>query len=141
MSYFSFDTPGRVEFYDCDPMGMVWHGNYLKYLEMARSRFFDLAGYSYSEIHRDGFTFPVVDLKLRYSSSLRMGDEFTVTTDLEEYENRVVHSFVIRCSSRICLKARSVQVCLPNGSSGLSFTMPKNFTDRINLLLTGNTGK
>ena len=20
---------GRVQFYDCDPMGVVWHGNYL----------------------------------------------------------------------------------------------------------------
>ena len=25
-----------VQFYDLDPMNVVWHGNYLKYLESAR---------------------------------------------------------------------------------------------------------
>ena len=25
-----------VEFYDLDPMNVVWHGNYVKYLEKAR---------------------------------------------------------------------------------------------------------
>ena len=27
---------GRVQFYDCDPMGVVWHGNYLRFMEQAR---------------------------------------------------------------------------------------------------------
>ncbi len=135
MSYFTFETQGRVEFYDCDPMGVVWHGNYAKYLETARSRFFDLIDYPYSAIYSDGYTFPVVDLRLKYISSMRMGDEFVITTDLEEFENRIVHSFIIKCRDKICLKARSVQVCLPDGSSGLSFIMPANFTDRIRLII------
>ena len=36
MSLYTFTSKQKVSFFDCDPMGVVWHGNYLKYLEVAR---------------------------------------------------------------------------------------------------------
>lgn len=135
MSFYTFETTGKVEFYDCDPMGVVWHGNYLKYLEAARGRFLELVDYPYRTVWQEGNVFPVVDLRLKYTSSLRFGDIYTVVTDLDEYENRLVHSFVIKTGDRICVKAKSVQVRVENGSSELSFFMPENFVRNVRSFL------
>ena len=135
MSFYTFEITGKVEFYDCDPMGVVWHGNYLKYLEAARGRFLDLVDYPYPTVWQEGNVFPVVDLRLKYTSSLRFGDTYTVVTDLDEYENRLVHSFVIKAGERVCVKAKSVQVRVENGSSELSFFMPENFVRNVRSFL------
>ncbi|MEE3422733.1 MAG: acyl-CoA thioesterase [Succinimonas sp.] len=73
-----------------------WHGNYLKYLEMARERFFELAHYPCKVIYQEGHTFPVAELKLKYKSPLFLKDDFTVITDLLEYENRLVFNQEVR---------------------------------------------
>jgi acyl-CoA thioesterase FadM len=33
----SAEIEGKAEFYDLDPMQVVWHGNYARFLEQARS--------------------------------------------------------------------------------------------------------
>ena len=38
-----------VPFYDLDPMNVVWHGNYVKYLEVARCDLLSKIGYTYDE--------------------------------------------------------------------------------------------
>ncbi len=135
MSLYAFDCSGTVEFYDCDPMGVVWHGNYVRYLESARGRFLDMIGYPYAEIDRDGFAFPIVELRLKYTGSLRLRDCYTVTTHLDEYENRLVHSFEVRSGERLCLRARSVQVCVPRGGDSLTFCMPGRFVSCVRTFL------
>ena len=42
----------KVEFYDCDPMGIVWHGNYARFLEVARCRLLDAIEFSYAGLRK-----------------------------------------------------------------------------------------
>ena len=44
------EMPFKVEFYDVDTMGVVWHGNYIKYMEAVRCVLLDKIGYGYSEM-------------------------------------------------------------------------------------------
>lgn len=134
-SLYRLTYSGRVEFYDCDPMGVVWHGNYLKYLEAARGVFLDLAHYPYVAIDQEGCTFPVVDLRLKYTSPLFLKDDFTVVTDLLEYENRLVFGMEVRKDDTVCLRARSVQVCVPKNAGELSFFMPETFIRNVRALI------
>ena len=55
-----------VEFYDVDTMRVVWHGNYVKYMEKGRCALLDSLNYGYLEMEKDGTAFPVVDIKLKY---------------------------------------------------------------------------
>ena len=73
-----FESLQKVQFYDCDPMGVVWHGNYLRYLEVARGEFLDYIGYGYQKIKEDGNFFPIVEERMKYLHSLRLGDYFRV---------------------------------------------------------------
>lgn len=131
MSLYTFSSKQKVEFYDCDAMGVVWHGNYIKYLEVARGEFLNLINYSYQQIHKNNYAFPIVDLKLKYTSSLFLGDQFEVITSLDEYENRLVHSFKIKAGDRICLKATSIQVAISFDQHEMEFIMPESFRNAV----------
>lgn len=89
-------------------------------------------------IYQEGHTFPVAELKLKYKSPLFLKDDFTVITDLLEYENRLVFNQEVRRGDTVCLRARSVQVCVPNGAGELSFFMPENFIRNVRDLIAGS---
>lgn len=131
MSYYTYISKQRVEFYDCDPMGIVWHGNYLRFLEKARGEFLSLVGYDYYAINEANYFFPIVEERLKYVNSLRLLDEFEIRLNLDEFENRLVHTFEIVKDEVVYLKGKSVQVALPKDSKKLSFFMPDNFVKKI----------
>lgn len=84
-----------VEFYDVDTMRVVWHGNYVKYMEKARCALLNSVNFGYLEVEKCGVLFPVVDMRLRYIRSLRFGDTAKVVTYLTEYENCIKISYEI----------------------------------------------
>lgn len=47
----------KVAFFDVDSMEVMWHGNYVKYLEMARCELLDKLGYNYIAMKKDGYAF------------------------------------------------------------------------------------
>ena len=55
----------RVPFFDLDPGGVVWHGRYFQYFELARSAVLEFIGYSYEEM-ASGVLWPVTDSTARY---------------------------------------------------------------------------
>lgn len=76
-------------FYDIDPMEIVWHGNYVKYLEVARCALLDQIGYNYYEMKASGYAWPIVDLHLRYVKPLRFRQRVRVLARIVEWENRL----------------------------------------------------
>ena len=67
----------KVPFYDLDPMQIVWHGNYLKYFDVARSELFDSLGVNLFDVHeKTGYIFPIIRTEVKHVRPLRRGDEF-----------------------------------------------------------------
>ena len=104
----------RTQFYDLDPMKVVWHGNYVRYLEQARAALLSEIGYGYREMEASGFAWPIVDLSIRYVRPLQLNQDFVVRATLTEYENRLCISYrVVDAASReVLTKARTVQVAV-----------------------------
>ena len=46
-----------VRFSETDPLGIVWHGNYIKYFEDGREAFGRKYGISYLNVEREGYHF------------------------------------------------------------------------------------
>lgn len=69
----------RVRFSEVDPIRMVWHGNYVKYLEDAREAFGRRWGLGYQLIFISGYFAPVYDMHLRYLMTATVDDELDVT--------------------------------------------------------------
>lgn len=109
----------KVPFFDVDPMHVVWHGNYLKYFEMARQAYAEACGMDFYRYQMDkGYVFPIIKSTVKYIHPLRFGDEFTVKVTLIEARVKVVMDFEIRLihSNKLCTRGRTEQVaiCLPN---------------------------
>ncbi|MDL2221412.1 acyl-CoA thioesterase [Parabacteroides sp. OttesenSCG-928-N08] len=70
----------EVPFYDIDAVQIVWHGNYLKYLESGREAFGKEFGLEYMGVYRHGYITPIADLKIRYLKTATMGERLVVET-------------------------------------------------------------
>jgi len=63
-------------------MGVVYHGNYSSYLEIARIEWLRSLGISYKQMEIDGVMLPVVSLSLNYKKSACYDDEICIKTSL-----------------------------------------------------------
>lgn len=79
-----YEAKIRVAYYDTDQMGVVWHGNYLKYFEDAREEMFRSLGLPYSEMEKQGIIMPIIDCALRYIKPARYDDVLTVKVIVAE---------------------------------------------------------
>ena len=70
----------RIYYEDTDAAGVVYHANYIKYLERARTEFFRDHGLLLVKLAEDGFVFPVVRLELDFKSPARHDDLLSVKT-------------------------------------------------------------
>ena len=127
----------RVEFYDVDPMGVVWHGNYVKYMELGRCALLDKIGYGYSEMKESGYAFPVTSLKLKYIKPLLFKQKAVVKAVLTEYENRIKIEYLIydKESGELTTKGESIQMALNMETGETSFLCPECFIRKVEALL------
>ncbi len=85
----------RIPFFDIDMAGIVWHGHYLKYFELARCALLDGIGYNYREMINTGVLWPVVDMTVRFVHPLVLDQEVQVTACLQEWELRLVIDYSV----------------------------------------------
>jgi acyl-CoA thioester hydrolase len=74
----------RVRFCETDLMGIVHHGSYVTYLEVARVEWLRRRGVTYASWAQAGLHLAVVELTLRYRAPARFDDEIDVETVLGE---------------------------------------------------------
>ena len=129
----TIDTTIKAQFYDLDPLQVVWHGNYVRFLEQARCSLLDRIGFNYPEMARTGFVWPIVDLRIKYVRPIRFGQEVIVSATLAEYENRLKIDYRIRDgqSGEVLTKAHTVQVAVDAESGELCLESPAVLTDRV----------
>lgn len=70
----------RVRYGETDQMGVVYHGNYLQYLEMGRVEWLRDLGISYKNMEENGIKLPVISVQLKYLKSAAYDDRITVRT-------------------------------------------------------------
>lgn len=71
---YDFATKQRVYFEDTDALGIVYHANYLKYMERARSEWFWALGLCFDEMAKDNMGFAVHHASLDYHKPARLKD-------------------------------------------------------------------
>jgi acyl-CoA thioester hydrolase len=70
----------RTYYEDTDAAGVVYHANYLKFLERARTEFFREKGLSVSVLAASGFVFPVVRMEIDFMAPARHDDLLSIET-------------------------------------------------------------
>lgn len=74
----SADIELHVPFHDCDPMQIVWHGNYLKYFELARTELFQQLDLDVPQIRALNVVMFVCETHCRYLYPMRYNDHIRV---------------------------------------------------------------
>jgi acyl-CoA thioester hydrolase len=125
--------PVTIYFYDVDPMNVVWHGNYLRFFEKARSEVFDLLDYNYPQMKESGYVWPIVDFRIKYIRPLSLQQKIIVEAELVEYENRLKIDYRIfdEAGENLLTKATSVQVAVKDGNQELEFESPPALLERV----------
>ena len=70
----------RIYYEDTDAGGVVYHANYIKYMERARTEYFRDHGFLVAELAADGFVFPVVKLEIDFKAPALHDDLLSVVT-------------------------------------------------------------
>lgn len=80
---------GRVAFHDCDPLGIVWHGNYYRYLELGRTELMRKCRLDVQDFVSLGHGLLVIETRCRHAFPLRYGEDFAVRAFMIDYEQRI----------------------------------------------------
>ena len=122
-----------VPFFDVDMMEVVWHGHYVKYLEVARCALLDKLDHNYAQMREAGYAWPVIDLQLRYVRGAVFGQRLNVRASLVEWENRLKINYLISdlASGERLTRACTVQVAVDLASREMQLASPKVFTDAV----------
>ena len=127
------DTEIQVPFFDIDMMNVVWHGHYIKYLEIARCALLDQLGHNYTQMREAGYAWPVIDLQLRYVRGAVFGQKLNVRASLVEWENRLKINYLISdaVTGERMTRATTIQVAVEIASHDMQLASPKVFTDAV----------
>ena len=135
--YASTETEIKAQFYDLDPMDIVWHGNYARYFELARCDLLDTIDYSYRGMKESGYAWPIVDMRIRYIKPVIFGQEIIVKADLIEYEFRLKIAYTIfdkKTGHRIC-KAHTEQVAVDLKTKEMQYASPPILAKKLGIEL------
>ena len=127
----------NVEFYECDPMRVVWHGNYINYFEIGRRALLEKIDYHYDKMEESGYAFPVIEVSAKYLDSLRFKDRAIVKAILVEYENRLKIRYEIRNkkTGQLATKGVSCQMAFDIKSAESCFVCPQILIDKVEKLI------
>lgn len=123
----------KAQMYDLDPMGVVWHGNYARFLEQARCELLDRIDFNYLQMQASGHIWPIVDMRLKYVRPIRFGQEIIVTATVTEWRNRLKIEYRIhdRISGELLTKAHTVQVAVVAETGELLLESPSVLTEKM----------
>jgi len=131
------ETDTRVQFYDLDPMEVVWHGRYLNYLEIVRGVLLESIDYNYAQMKASGYYWPVVDLHVRYAAPATYGQRLKLRAEIVEWENRLKISYLIAdaASARRLARATTTQVAVEIASREMCFVSPTVLFEKLGVPL------
>lgn len=123
----------KVFYSDTDAYGVVWHGSYLRWLEMGRIGLCEIAGYSLSKLYEADVTLPVVELNVRYKSPAKLEDELLITTELKE-NSKLSMTFSQKIYNSKTMKLNieaSVKVVATHNDGNLYRSFPDEMNDFV----------
>jgi acyl-CoA thioester hydrolase len=134
-SRWSAETEISVQFSDLDPMEIVWHGHYVKYLEVVRGVLLDTIDYNYPQMKASGYVWPVIDVHLRYIHSATLGQRLKLRAEIVEWENRLKINYLITdvVTGDRLTRATTTQVAVEIASREMCFVSPAVLFEKLGL--------
>ncbi len=122
-----------VPFHDTDAMGVVWHGNYFRYFELAREALLRKFAYSYQQMKDSGYSWPVVDARAKYIAAVYVEQQLFIKAQIMEYENRLRINYEITDAqtNKRLTTGYTIQVAVSLEKQEMSYICPQILWDKL----------
>lgn len=117
----------KVRFGEVDSMGIVWHGNYVKYIEEGRESFGKKYGISYLDIYNHGVMAPVVNMNIDYKKQVKYGEILVIETEFVDCEAaKIIFKFRIyrKSDEELVVTAETTQVFIDMNKEMILYPPP-----------------
>jgi acyl-CoA thioester hydrolase len=124
-------TVTRIRFSEVDAIGIVWHGNFVKYLEDGRESFGRSYGLGYFDVFEHGLLTPVVKMEIDFRAQVKCGEEIIIeTTFLNTDAAKILFEYrILRKQDRkLIVTATTTQVFVDRDGE-LELTNPEFYLD------------
>lgn len=108
------EISSRVRFNECDVMGVVWFGNYMRFFEEGSAAIGRKCGISFSEFREAGIKAPIVQCHTDYHNPLLLEEEFTIRATLYYNEAAVIEKEfqIIKSNGTLAASGYTVQLLM-----------------------------
>ena len=103
-----------VRYAETDQMGVVYHANYLVWMEIGRTKLIEDLGFSYAKMEESGILAPVIDIQASYKKPCKFGETVTVKTWIDYYDGlRITYGYEIyKENGDLAVIGKSAHVCV-----------------------------
>ncbi|HLK30153.1 MAG TPA: acyl-CoA thioesterase [Puia sp.] len=119
-----------VRFNEADPLGIVWHGHYIRYFEDGRESFGERYGLRYLDFYKQGFVVPIVSVQCDYKRSVKYGEKVIVETNFipcDAAKIKFSYRLFNAQTNELVASGSTVQVFLDKTNSVLQLVNPPFF--------------
>ncbi|MBB4825980.1 acyl-CoA thioester hydrolase [Sporosarcina luteola] len=93
---FTAEKQIEIRYAETDQMGVVYHANYVVWMEIGRTSLIQELGFTYAGLEAEGYLSPVIDLSIQYKAAMRYGQVATVRTWVDSHGKlRTVYGYEI----------------------------------------------
>jgi acyl-CoA thioester hydrolase len=131
----------RIYYEDTDAAGVVYHANYLKYLERSRTEYFRDRALLVTELAATGYVFPVVRMEMDFLSPAHHDDLLVVTTTPERVSGssfRMHQQILRKFDGRLLVDAQVTLACI--GPNLKARRIPVAVRERLTAEIGSNDG-
>ena len=116
----------RAKFNECDVMGFVWFGHYLRYFEEGSAAAGRSCGLGYKDFFEAGLRTPIVESHVEYLHPLLLDEEFTIRSILHYSEAAVIENEyqIIKADGTLAACGYTVQLFIDNDGGHMSVSPP-----------------
>ncbi|MBS1783661.1 MAG: acyl-CoA thioesterase [Bacteroidetes bacterium] len=125
-----FET--EVKFSEADPLGIVWHGHFIRYFEDGREAFGQKFGLKYLDFYRQNIVVPIIKINCDYKRILRYGHRVrleTVYHDCAAAKLLFDYNVFDAHTEELVASGKSTQVFMDRESMELMLTVPQFMLD------------
>lgn len=126
----------RVRYAETDQMGIVYHGEYATYFEVARIEFFNRIGISYKTLEENGIILPVTELIIKYLKPALFDDLLSINVSLRETPKgaKIIFDYKIYNEKGNLLTLASTNLAFLNKENKRPIRCPEFIIEKLNSL-------
>ena len=107
------ESPIVARYAETDRMGVIYHANYLVWMEVGRTDYLARLGFPYGRLEESGVLFPAVEATIKLNGSAYYEDRLSVLTTLESLRSRkVAFSYRVVRGTDVLVEGRTGHICV-----------------------------